>query len=235
MKYVWIPALLAILLAGAVCFGAGAIVFWGTVLGFLVAILTVAGAMAYTAAQREAFKELAERPAVGRKLTAWAAAILIMVGYVFLAMAVLSKAREYGKSPITHANLRAVGFALKQYATANHEYPTSLQELISLDELAPRSLHSFGDPQRLAHTDDERVPYSSFVYQPGLGEWRSEPQLILAYERLPWTPMNLRIKTRYGRCVLFADGNVRRLAEHEFTAAKADDAARRGEVGWPPP
>jgi hypothetical protein len=148
-------------------------------------------------------------------------------------MVSLSRSRVYAKSAVTSANLRGIGYGLQIYVQDCGAYPDSLRELVAKGLLAWDQVQSVCDPDVRYDVPADEAEYSSFVYQAGGGAWRADPRLILAYERGPWTPVELRLLPEHGRCVLFGDGRVERLDDEAFETAKRGDATARRELGWP--
>lgn len=75
--------------------------------------------------------------------------------------------------------------------------------------------------------------YRSYMYCPGEGAWRDDPDLVIGFEREAWSPMVFRMWPEFGRVTLFGDGHVDVLGNGAFTAAMEANAKRRLELGWP--
>jgi hypothetical protein len=162
------------------------------------------------------------------------AAIALLIVQIALGMAALGAARGAALSAIPQANLRGIGQALARYHRETGAYATSLHDLMALDLCSPRSLFNPFDFE----ADEARVRdqgYSSFVYQPGRGDWRPDPQVVLAYDRAPFSSAQFRLLRESGRHVLFADGEARWLTTTDFERQRSIDRTRRQEIGWPEP
>ena len=58
---------------------------------------------------------------------------------------------------------------------------------------------------------------------------------MIAFERLPWSPKDARLLTKWARWVLFGDGRAELLDDKGFESALRRDGERRRELGWPVP
>ncbi|MBU0641468.1 MAG: hypothetical protein KKB50_21620 [Planctomycetes bacterium] len=205
----------------------------GTAAGFIAAIVTLAGGLSCLRVSRiRAELGSAERMSRRRAWAIMAVSGALMLSYTLLALTTLACAREYAKSSITRANLRGTGMSLLAYNQESHDYPPSLAALVESGRAVWCQFHAAFDPEAARSTSRGDTGYSSFHYQPGAGEWNPDPKLVLAYERSPSTPVELRIFQRYGRCVLFGDGTVRVLDDAAFHEARRTDAAQRTQIGW---
>lgn len=237
MRYFYIPALISLAIAAAVLVGKDAVVMFGTMAGFVAALITLAGALTVAKVRRD--PEAAAEDNV--RITRWQVTIailgaaVIILGYVGLAMAALSRTREYAKSPISASNLRGIGIAMKMYVNQHLDYPPTACELVAAGETDWGQFQAMGDPDVPHSGLEDEAEYSSYVYQPGRGDWQDDRRLILAYERGAWTPLELRMAPRYGRFVLFADGRVDGLDDEAFREARHDDAEAREKLRWPVP
>ncbi|HUU94746.1 MAG TPA: hypothetical protein VM487_03330 [Phycisphaerae bacterium] len=237
MKFFWIPFLIALAVAIALFLVEGPFVCFGTFAGFIAALMTLAGALACIKAYRNPDVEADSRGELTRSNVGFAAAAagLILIGYIMLALTALGRTREFSKTAVSAANLRGVGQAMELYTVDFGDYPPSPVELVAAGHSTWAEFCAFLDPDIPDDRPLEVAQYSSFVLRPGAGEWKADPKLLLAYERSPRTPVELRVIPRRGRWVLFGDGNVRTLDDGEFEAARQVDAARRKELDWPPP
>ncbi len=157
--------------------------------------------------------------------------VIVAFGYVPLLLAPLSRGQELGVRPVSISNLRGLEQAIAAYCRDRHDFPPQFAALVNLDICTPKQ---FISP---VTTDLESLPgqtlTSSYVYRPGSGAFRTDPALMIAYER------EIRWRTRdyyfapLGRLVLFADGRVECLTDDAFRAALAEAERRRAEIGWP--
>jgi len=164
---------------------------------------------------------------------ALAGALVILVGQLALTWRALSVMRSVGKSQVSAANLRGIGFALRMYHDKYGEHPESLAHLVRIGLLGPGSCVCPYD--EINERQDLRDGYTSYVYQRGAGAWRNEPELILAYERFPWSRARSELFSSAAFNVLFGDLSTRCLDVNEMTAAWHQDFQRRREIGWSTP
>ena len=212
-----------------------------------IVILAVLSAIAAVGTSIEAARHNRRTPPEGdgqpRRRRTWptaAVASVLLVGSIAMALTCLSMVRETSKSTISAANLRGIWCGLRNYHEEYASYPDSLHELILAGISCPTQCFCPFDPQawapRLNEADylrpDAEGLYFSYIYQPGRGEWRTDPDVILAYERGPFS-RRMQFTDAYGHFVLFRDGSVRWLTPSELTEARRTDAARRRELGWP--
>ena len=228
MRPLWILAT-ATLVGGASLLAEGALLI--CLLPFVGVVLTIVGSVV-ALRRRNDGRIKPRRRAVQFQLLI--AAITLLFAQVVLGMAALGAVREAAMSAVPRANLRGIGQALALYHRDTCAYAASLHDLLLFDLLSPKSLFNPYDHE--AH--ELRVleqGYSSFVYQPGQGDWRSDPQLILAYDRALFSSAQVRLLRPHGRHVLFADGAARWLAPADFERHKDADRALRKRIGWPAP
>lgn len=237
MKFFWIPFLIALAVAIALFLVAGPFLILGTMAGFVAALGALAGASACVKAYRDPRVEVDSRGELTRSNVAFAAAAacLILVAYVMLALTGLSRTREYAKAAVSAANLRGVGMAMKLYTEEFGDYPSSPEDLVRAGRATGGEFQALQDPRAPGGPPPGAPLYSSYILQPGSGEWVSDSRLILAYERFPWTLAKPRLFATHGRFVLFGNGHVRCLDNRVFEAARRADAVRRKELDWPPP
>lgn len=230
----WIPLLLSVAIAAFVCLGQGTIIIFATAGGFLAAFVTLVGSWNCFRASRQ--RQSGETPgiAVTRRQShaMLSTGLLVLAGYALLSLAVLGRTRAYAKSAVTAANLRGIGQGLRLYHEDYGDYPPSHYDLIAVNLSTPRQFLSVYDPDVRWESMNSETPYSSFEYQPGDGIWCDESRVVLAFERGPWTPGELRLFPTRGRLVLFADMVVRWLDAPAFDDALRDDTERRRELGW---
>ncbi len=158
--------------------------------------------------------------------------VLLAIGYVPLLLAALGAMRECGgMRPVSAANLRGLGQGIAIYCRDQLDFPPQLATLVNADIcpakqcINPRS------------SDEESLPgqplTSSYVYRPGSGAFRTDPALIIAYEREILWRTHASYFAPLGRLVLFADGRIECLTDDAFRAALTADERRRAEIGWP--
>lgn len=183
------------------------------------------------AAQRAAAANPA--PHASKLLITGAALLILLLTSGGFALCIV-RVREIAAASSMHAQLRALHAALQQSGAANAPWPPDAAALRRAAGLAASGtpLRSPGDPRR-ADTDDS---YTSLVYEPGRWDLPGHPQIIIAYEREPWTPLQFRLWSPPRGCwTLFFDGAVRKLSETELRSALATSAGLRSELGWNAP
>ena len=158
--------------------------------------------------------------------------LLIFFGQGFLMLQTLGRMRDAGKATVTSANLRGIGQALKLYHEDFEVHAPSLADLEVANYTTRKQFLSIADPG-LVNWSDTGPAYSSFAYNPGVGSWSKEPDIVLAFEKEPWTATEMRLFPKHGRWVLFGDGSVKWLQDAEFRATMELDRARRLDLGWP--
>lgn len=133
---------------------------------------------------------------------------------------------------VTQSNLKGIGQALQEYCEDYQGYPARLDALID-DGLATQ--HQLISPFDYVYESERSAAagYSSYAYIPGIGPWRAEPEVILAYERIASESTASTSRRGPTRPVLFGDGEVRILTDDEFAQAILRDRERRKELGWP--
>ena len=235
MRYVWIPIVAAWAWIAAMFFVSGAVFASGIVICAVLAIFVLAGALTCIKVYRTPALAAESNVRVGGAALAvgLVAAGATIVACVGMAIQAASMATREAKSVITASNLRGLGQCLHVYANDFGTYPPSLGVLVDSGRATPGQLQSFCDPNVNWAPDAGAEVYSSFVYQPGSGPVLEDADVILAFERQPWTPAEIRMFPALGRYVLFADGHAKRLSEEEFAEACIRDAQRRAEIGWP--
>jgi hypothetical protein len=151
-------------------------------------------------------------------------ALLIVAVFVATVTAPDLDIRYKGMAP-TRQNLRQIGRAIASYCDTTGDYPAALADLVDPEHFPQWYLVSVTDPYPRDATDDPM--YSSFAYMRGVGAYRSEPDVILAYERVAVSP---RLPLH---CVLFGDGEIDYIGRNKLREAMHKDRARRAELGWP--
>lgn len=164
-----------------------------------------------------------------------ACSILLLLVHTGMASQGLHRQRLVGKSVITATNLRFLGAAIQQYGQENGGWPPDFDVLVATGILDPWRLTSVSDPAFAPKPPSRPLCYTSFVYRPGVGKPVSEPALVLAFERMRWSPKDTRLLIKWARWVVFADGRVELLDDKGFASALRRDAERRRELGWPVP
>lgn len=231
MKYVGLPVAGAAVILVVMLAGHGMVIVGGIFACWLAALINLVACFLAVGARRPKAAEPdpeASRPRLGVVLIA---GLLTIVVCVWMAMFALGRTRVYAKSPITSANLRGIGQGMELYHKEWGDYPPTIKALATSRHCSAEQFRAVGDPDnvRIAKSDGP----SSFILQPGTGKWRTDPELILAFEREQWTPTELRLFPINGRQVLFADGSVECIASDEFAVAQRNDAKLRAAIGWP--
>ena len=160
--------------------------------------------------------------------------IIVLLAHTGLASRALHHIRLRGKSVITMSNLRVLSSAIQQYSEAGGDWPTDFDVLVTTGLVFPWQLVSHYDPTPAALNPTSGPPcYTSFVYRPGVGKPIKDRDLVIAFERMPWSPRDTRLFTKWARWVLLGDGQVVLLDDNEFKDALRRDAERRRALGWP--
>lgn len=165
---------------------------------------------------------------------AWLIALGVgsLIGGMLLVLVSLSLARQIAKSPVSWANLRGIGMAIEAYCQDRGSYPPTLHHLIEEGIVTPWQCYAPVDP--VGEADVLDLGYSSYVYQPGIGQWNAQADVILAYERLPWSVLSTSGTSPVrAYAVLFGDGDVRPLQIQDMQQAVLRDRGKRLELGWP--
>jgi len=158
--------------------------------------------------------------------------ITTFVGSVFLSLGSLALARVIAKSPISLSHLRGIGMAMREYCKEHGDYPPTLHALIDAELAVPAQFLAPSDV--LSDDDIAELQCSSYVYLGGRGEWRPDPDLILAYERVPLSVVGgSPFRPAWAQAVLFGDGEVRPLTPDDMAQAILRDRQKRHELGWP--
>jgi hypothetical protein len=167
-----------------------------------------------------------------RILVTFIICLLALLGQGTLASKTLTRVRAASQSSVTVANLRGIGQAISIYQDRFGVFPLALDDLEAADFCTWKQFVSPNDPNPAAWVATKPL-YSSFVYHPGIGQSFDNPDIVIAFEKKPWTPREMRFFPTYGRCVLFGDGHVLAIDESEFHARLEKDKACRLMLGWP--
>jgi hypothetical protein len=167
-----------------------------------------------------------------RILVTFLVCLLALLGQGTLASKTLNRVRDVGKSSVTAANLRGIGQAISIYRDDAGVFPPALNDLVATNNVTAMQCCSPNDPGFWMGARTKPL-YSSFVYHPGTVQSFDNSDLVVAFEKKPWTPKELRLFPTYGRCVLFGDGHVLAIDEMEFHARLEKDKACRLMLGWP--
>lgn len=171
-----------------------------------------------------------------RVWTIFAFSIVVLLVYTGMAGHALAHLRVVGKSVMTAAHLRYLGLAIQKYGQEDGVWPPDFDVLVATRVSIPLDLVSSSDSTPTASNPPSGPPwYTSFVYRPGVGKPVSDPALVIAFERMPWSPKDTRLLTKWARWVLFGDNRVQLLDDGGFKSALRRDAERRRELGWPVP
>ena len=158
--------------------------------------------------------------------------LLVLLVQGTLASKTLRRVRDVGKSSVTAANLRGIGQAISIYRDDTGVFPPAPDDLVAAGDTTAMQFISPNDPDPAAWVATKPL-YSSFIYHPGIGQSFDNPDIVIAFEKKPWTPRQMRLFTSYGRCVLFGDGHVLAIDETDFHALLEKDQALRRQLGWP--
>jgi hypothetical protein len=170
---------------------------------------------------------------IGRLAGLLLAGTVLLVAHFIAFFLMAAVVREVSKASVTSANLRGICAATQAYSEDLEVLPASLDDLLNANMVTPKGLYSLGDPG-IFQASLGTAPYSSFVYQPPRTGAESDPHLIIAFERQPWTRRGVHLFPSWNRQVIFADGHVEQLAQKEFDAALKIDDARRQQPGTRP-
>ena len=170
-------------------------------------------------------------PGRGSKLPAVILAAAMLTSHCGLIPRIYVAARESSKSLIGQGGLRSLGEAAKAYSMEHGEYAPSIVALVENLNVTPKQMISPDDPNLPYDWFGEG--YSSFVYAPGGGHWRAEPNVVLGYAKGVWSAPEMRLFPNRRRLALFGDGRVELLDEGDFARARRVDAEKRAALGWP--
>lgn len=139
----------------------------------------------------------------------------------------LQHAREISKSAATASNISGLLLGMRAYCNDYGDYPSALSDLVRTQVATGSALRSYGDPIDLPESSPTAADYSSFIYQPLIGAWRDEPEVILLHERAPWSRHG---DGRLAYTVGFGDGRSAAVLVDEFGAVLWRSECRRREV-----
>lgn len=161
-------------------------------------------------------------------------AALLLVANIGLSLQTLSTARAVSLSQVSLSNLSEIGAAIAEYTQQHGEFPDSYLPLIKEGSLSWKGCMNPWD--EMDSRFPETIGLGSYVYTPPpSGSMPTDPALILAHERLPWSFRACGIWPEAGYGVLLGDGTVRWLSVREMSLAIQYDRKLRFERGWPLP
>jgi hypothetical protein len=159
---------------------------------------------------------------------------LLVLFLAFIYMSALTAMRHSSKSSVSAANLKMILSAAETYADRTGTRAADLQDLVAAGICSPKAFFAVFDPEIPESAwNSNRVVYSSYVFAL---PWRfpcNDPQVMVAYERKPFTPVAAKIGASRVRMVLYGNWRVETLDEQQFRAALQKDQQRRRELGWP--
>lgn len=158
-------------------------------------------------------------------------AAAIAVCHVALCLRVVVVTRIIALSEVSQSNLRGIGQQLRAYYDNFGQYPETVSALITAGFSTEGQWISPGDGYAV-ETMVLSEGYSSYAYSPGRGEWSSDPELLLAYERGPWTYGQWDLACNPGYSVLRGDLSVEWLDVGAFDEGRRRDRAARERLGW---
>jgi hypothetical protein len=166
-----------------------------------------------------------------RVVGAWVAVLgFLLAGSIVLAG--LAASRQFGKSAVSAANLKGIAAAVRAYCGEQEGYPDSLLALVDAGLCTTKQL--FCGYDSISEGQVAELRYSSYFYVPGVGPWTAENDVVLTYERVPWSLGGDRwYESGRGYQLLFGDGGVRFVPRDEMAAVLLRDRERRLELGWP--
>lgn len=127
--------------------------------------------------------------------------------YGYLASVLLAHTREKSVSVISSMNLRSISVGLRLYCEANGTPPGTLNDLIRAGMCTPYGLVSPLDPIRRQNADGSLID-SSYAYLADAAECGKSDDDIVACEREPWTPRDVRVFLQHQRQAVTRSGNV---------------------------
>lgn len=116
----------------------------------------------------------------------------------------------------TGSTLRGVAHAVSQYRGLNGEAPAPMDDLVNTGLWEKRHLLLPNDPV-WREPGPHRIP--SFVFIPESARPTAEPNAILAYERGPWSSLEVCFSPRHFHAAVRADGTIAQLTSSELAAA----------------
>lgn len=130
------------------------------------------------------------------------------------------------------ANLRMLARTLDYYCERFGTPPTTLGDIVQESCTGHWMPILVLDESRLTNGAEPHRD-SSYAYHPGLYPKRQDPQIVIAFEKSPWTIREIRLFYELGHSVLFADGQVRFVCQANLKGVLEQDRKRREELGWP--
>jgi len=160
--------------------------------------------------------------------------LILFMTNTMITLGVLAIGKLMACNSVSQCNLAGIGQGITSYCNDHGAYPNSPLDLVIACSVPHKQFIAPFDTK--AHTPFDVNKYTSYAYVPGQGSKQNDPDIMLGYEREPFTMMSDRILfKKYGRWTLFDDGHVELLDEEHFQAAIRKDRQRRRELGWPSP
>lgn len=130
-----------------------------------------------------------------------------------------SRWRDIDRSIVTQSLLRQIGQGVEDCRKANNISPTNLDQLVAADLYAERWLILPTDKEGWLNQFNGRPTNCSIAFMPEAAIATASPKSILAYERGPWSTVNLEFFPKRKHSVIFADGCVELLSPAELATA----------------
>lgn len=204
------------------------------VAGFVAGCVSLACAWVAVSRNEEWGQTSAAGPSAARVWAALAVSLLLVVAQGYAVWYVWSHSYYLGYSAgVAPANLRGIGESVRRYYDEYDTSPATFDELIAGECITRRSLVWVFDDRRMLTNIDGAPLDSSYAYHPGLWPEKQDAEVVVAFEKSPWTIKELRLFYEFGHSVLFADGQVRFVAPEELASVLERDQRRREELGWP--
>ncbi len=145
------------------------------------------------------------------------ALVASVFGFAFLNMICFGNLREYAILSISSSNLRGISIGLRMYCEKEGVPPSSWDDLIRSGISSPGQFIRPLDPDTF-ESRDGKVVGTSYVYRRSVVTCPSSGGEIVAYERLAWTPRDVRLIPRYWRQGITAEGELRFLEDVDVPA-----------------
>lgn len=143
------------------------------------------------------------------------ALVASVFGFAFLNMICFGNLREYAILSISSSNLRGISIGLRMYCEKEGVPPSSWDDLIRSGISSPGQFIRPLDPDTF-ESRDGKVVGTSYIYRSVAAACPSKDEEIVAYERLPWTPRDVRLFRRYWRQGITATGKLQFLEEADI-------------------